>query len=181
MAKTIQPIQGTGIDLRQIEENDLALVMEWRNRPDIKECFFNRTTLTIDGQLKWYEKYLQDASDIMLMILTKEQEPIGTMALYNIDPINLKAEYGRALIASSAYRGKGYAKEALDLLLQYAFGALKLNRVQLEVFNDNSAAIKLYERCGFVKEGVQREAFYDGFKYRDVLMMSILKNEYKYC
>jgi len=180
MKKEIPSIKGNNIFIRGVNENDLDIIMEWRNKQEIMKCFFNRNKLTSEGQINWYSKYVNDVTDHMFMIITNDNIPIGTMALYHIDDTTSKAEYGRALIAAEGFQGKGFAKEALNLILRYAFDTLKLNRVFLEVFSDNTQAIKLYERCGFITEGLQREHFYDGSQFRDVLVMGILKREYEY-
>lgn len=177
MANGIPTILGNNINIRGIKETDLDTIMEWRNRPEVMKCFFNRNKLTAEGQRKWYANYLNDANDHMFMIETKDNVSIGTMALYHVDFSSKKAEYGRALIAAEGYQGKGYAREALLLILDYAFTTLHLNRIYLEVFSDNLSAIKLYEKCGFTNEGLLKEHFYDGSTFRDVLIMGILKRK----
>ena len=73
----------------------------------------------------------------------------------------------------------GYGTEAIRLLLRYAFDDLGLHRVDLLVIAYNARAIRAYEKCGFVREGVLREsALVDGVRHDDVLM-SILEQEYR--
>ena len=79
------------------------------------------------------------------------------MVLFNIKWRNQTAEMAIG-IGDPALRGQGYGREALDLLLGYAFHELGLYRVGLTVLDYNTAAIRAYERVGFVREGVQREA-----------------------
>ena len=74
--------------------------------------------------------------------------------------------------------GKGIGKAALSLILEYAFSELNLHRVFLNVFSFNKRAIKLYEKMGFMHEGVLRQAFYRAGDWHDIVIMSILKNEY---
>jgi RimJ/RimL family protein N-acetyltransferase len=64
------------------------------------------------------------------------------------------------------------------LLLKSAFRDLGLNRVYLEVFNNNSRGIALYEGCGFATEGIKREAVVVGGRKFDIRVMSILKKEF---
>lgn len=171
-------MKGVRIILREITESDLDLVMEWRNRPEVMNCFFSRTMLTAEGQRKWFASYQVDDTDVMLMIVTHDGIPIGTMALYHIDNANRKAEFGRVLLADERFSGKGFAYEALELILAYAFKRLMLNRLYLEVFANNESAIRLYEKCGFIREGLLREDYSNGQEYLDVTLMSILKRDY---
>lgn len=75
--------------------------------------------------------------------------------------------------------GKGIGKAAMALILEYAFHELNLHRVFLQVFSFNERAIRLYEKMGFVNEGRQRHALYRGGDWHDIIMMSMLKHEYK--
>lgn len=103
---------------------------------------------------------------------------IGFVALFNI-----KWSNGSAVLAIGIgepdYRGKGYGSDALDLTISYAFRELNLHRVGLSVIGYNARAIRAYEKVGFVREGVRREAIHrDGRRYDEVLM-GILRSEWE--
>ena len=75
--------------------------------------------------------------------------------------------------------GKGYGGEAMRLALDYAFSELNLHRVQLAVFAYNERAIALYEKLGFVREGVYREFLHrDGARY-DMYLYGLLRREWR--
>jgi [ribosomal protein S5]-alanine N-acetyltransferase len=76
-----------------------------------------------------------------------------------------------------ALRGRGLGREVTRLVLDWAFGAASVHRVELEVLADNSRAIKCYLACGFRQEGVRRDAelYPDGWK--DFIMMGLLRSE----
>jgi len=81
-------------------------------------------------------------------------------------------------IGESAFRGKGYGKEALSLLLDFGFNELNFHRIQLNVISYNLNAIRLYEGLGFVKEGVCRELVYRDGKRYDLYQYGLLKPEW---
>ena len=66
----------------------------------------------------------------------------------------------------------------MTLLLRHGFRTLNLNRVYLRVHADNKRAIRTYEKVGFVHEGKLRQAVYKNGKYKDVLLMSVLHDEW---
>jgi RimJ/RimL family protein N-acetyltransferase len=66
----------------------------------------------------------------------------------------------------------------MRLLLKHGFDTLNLNRIYLRVFETNPRAIRAYEKAGFTHEGCQRQAEFKEGRYLDVLVMSILRNEY---
>ena len=75
--------------------------------------------------------------------------------------------------------GRGLGQEAIGILLDYAFGMLGLERVELEVAQENARAIRCYERAGFRTEGVKRHAFMVDGQYSDLVVMSVLASEWR--
>lgn len=82
-------------------------------------------------------------------------------------------------IGEPDYRSRGYGSEALALALDFAFRELNLHRIQLTVFSYNAAAIHVYEKLGFQREGVYREFLQrDGQRF-DMYLYAILKHEWE--
>ena len=67
----------------------------------------------------------------------------------------------------------------MELLVEYGFNILNLNRIELEVYDFNIQAIKSYKKVGFLEEGQKRQATYINGEYHGVIIMSILKEEWK--
>lgn len=92
-----------------------------------------------------------------------------------IDPINQKHGYGEygIMMGRKTEWGKGYAKEATELVIDYCFSTLQLRKINLGVVVDNTAAVALYDKLGFQIEGVyKKHGLYNG-KYCDSLRMAI--------
>ncbi len=169
----------TLVKLRLVEEEDLPLLVSWRNTPSIWAGFFNKFPLSMAGQRGWFANLVTSQSKKLFIICTAEDdEPIGTIGLDNIDFANQSAEFGNILIGRQEYVGKGYATEATRLILSYCFSRLNMNRIYLTVYADNAKAIKLYKRCGFKLEGTLREARFADGVFKDVLAMSFLRREF---
>lgn len=166
-------IIGERIILREIEEGDLNSIVKWRNDPDILRWLFSYSPLNETKQRRWYEKYMADDTQQTFIIEVKEEKiPIGTVGLTNIDYKNQRGEL-TIIIGEKNYRGRGLGGECLNLLVKFAFNEMNLRKIKTLVFSDNEKAIKLYEKCGFVEEGVLKgEIFKDGM-YKDVLIMGI--------
>lgn len=172
-------IYGERIRLRAIEYNDLLLLVEWRNNPEIYTNFYEHEPLSIAMQQKWFDKFLQRTDEKFWIVETcQDSKPIGTIALVDIDWRNRKAEIGRVLIASTKHRSCGYGRELFNLLLEYAFEHLNLNRLYLDVFAENQSAVVFYRKMGLVEEGCYRQHVFAGGNYRDVLVYSIVRDEY---
>lgn len=170
-------IIGEKVILREVEEDDLDLIVKWRNDPEILKWLFSYLPLCEAKQRKWYEKYLNDDTQQTFIIKAKEEKtPIGTIGLTDIDYKNQKAEL-TIIIGEKEYRGRGLGGEALKLLVKFAFNEMNLRKIKALVFSDNVKAIILYEKCGFKEDGTLKDEIYRDDKFRDILIMSIWRRE----
>ena len=77
-----------------------------------------------------------------------------------------------AIMIGKPYRGRGYGKEAMELLCDFCFREMNLHKLRVSVFAFNEAAVRCYLSCGFREEGrLEKELWRDG-AYRDVLILS---------
>ncbi len=83
------------------------------------------------------------------------------------------------MIGDKNNRGKGIGYFAVTEMINHAFLNLNLHRIELDVLASNIAAQKLYEKCGFVKEGTRRQAVFKQGKYIDMYVYAILREEFQ--
>ena len=95
----------------------------------------------------------------------------------DIDHLNQTAEIG-IFIGNKHYWNKGYATEALQLLLDYGFKALNLRNVILKVYSFNENAKRVYEKIGFKIIGKRRKALKRGKEEYDIIFMDIMEEEF---
>lgn len=165
------------VQLRPLSEDDAALVVAWRSQLDVHSQLFAAEPPTLEAHRAWFGRYAE-ARDREEYVIIDGDRPVGTIGLSHIDRANRRAEYG-VLIGDPLARGRGVARAASVLVLDRAFGPLALNRVFLHVFSDNPAAIALYARLGFKREGVLRQHVVKDGAARDVVAMGILAGEMK--
>lgn len=106
-----------------------------------------------------------------------EDQVIGFVVLFNLKWRNQTAELAIG-IGEKDFRGRGYGRDALNLILRYAFTELCLRRVSLTVLDYNTRAIKAYERAGFQREGAHRQAVHRNGQFYDLLLYGILREEW---
>lgn len=174
-------LAGERIFLRPLERSDLSQVAIWRNDTNIRSCFFSPYLIVTSSQDKWFDDYSSQGESLIFIICElNTNERLGMVGLDHIDHRNQNAEYGRMLIGEKNKRGHGYAQEATLAIVKYAFMNLNMHRIYLRVYADNVKALQLYERCNFVKEGVERDAIFMDGRFRDVVIMSILRDEMRW-
>lgn len=163
--------------LRSLELTDLQRIHQWHNDP---ELFATLTSPYHPVSLQAVEDWLKRKSQYsdneisFAICLVETSEHIGNMYLKNIDYVNRNAFLG-AFIGNPDNRSKGYATEALLLVVEYAFQTLGLVRLCMYVYADNAAAIKHIEKCGFEIEGRLRQHIYKSGVFKDVLIMGMCR------
>jgi len=150
--KTVAPVENDRIRLRLLAEEDLEQTLSWRNQDDIRKWFFFQDRIEPANHRAWFEKYQARDNDFVFIIEAKDLDgiPIGQIALYDIDWEQRRGEYGRLMIGEPAAKGKGYAQDATQLVLEVAAEQFGLKEVYLEVYTHNQAARRVYEKSGFI-------------------------------
>ncbi len=125
-----------------------------------------------------FEERLREPDDgAVRFAIEADGRYIGHCLLYSFDHLAHSCMIGIG-IGDPAYRGGGYGRDALRVLLDYAFRIRNLHRVWLSVTADNERAIRAYRACGFVEEGRLRQHAWTENKYVDMVYMGLLRDEW---
>lgn len=108
----------------------------------------------------------------------KDKRAVGEIVINDIDRYNRSGNIRIALFEEQDF-GKGYGTQAMRMMVDYGFRELSLHRITLGVYAFNPGAIHVYEKIGFIKEGVLRDALYWDGEYIDEITMSILEHEWE--
>ena len=107
-----------------------------------------------------------------MFVTLYKNSPVGASALYNINMEESSAEFGRLMLGDVSQRGLGLGKRITMLTTQIGFEHLGLNRIYLEVFEENTHAFKIYESLGYrVTEHIFKSE-------KTVCLMEILKTDF---
>lgn len=170
-------LEGKDIYFRALTDEDMEFILDSYNTPSVRA--FTGETRPFgcpEGDVVINQR---NEERIWFGLVEKETDAlIGEAGLSKISQ-----EWGGAelslVIPSADKQSRGYGGEALNLLLRYAFGTLRLHRIYVTVADFNTRALHFFERNGFLKEGVQQQAYFYDFKYRDLIMLRILEGEFK--
>jgi len=171
------------IALRPFERDDFARLIGWTKPPEFLVQWAGPTfSYPLDeAQL---EKHLQGSEGdqprrrIFKAVEANTNEVVGHIDLDHIDLQNKSARICRVLVGEYSARGRGIGTQMVSRILEIGFEQLGLHRIELAVFDFNEAAIRCYEKCGFVKEGLLRDARRVGSEYWSLYIMSILESEW---
>ena len=178
---------GQLIHLRALEPTDVNLLYRWEN---------DSSVWSVSGTLVPFSRFILDefvtqahqaiytTKQLRLMIDIRYEdadgEPsfetncIGCVDLFDFDPKNKRAGIG-ILIADKADRGKGYATEALRLIVDYGFDMLDLHQIYSTVRVDNESSVALFKKLGFEVSGLKLDWIFDHGKYHDEYTMQLIR------
>jgi RimJ/RimL family protein N-acetyltransferase len=174
------------VRLEYFDKADFGQLIEWMNSDHLITNWAGslfKYPLTEDS-LDWYINDANDTSNsdvfIYKAIDTRTQQTVGHISLGSVSEKNRAARISRVLVGNTTERGKGYCTGMINGILKIGFDELKLHRISLGVYDFNKAAIRCYEKCGFVKEGLMRDVLrYHDNTYWSLLEMSILEDEWR--
>ena len=172
-------LEGSKVYLRPVAEDDYVFINRGENNPIVREQLFLAFPAGLRETAGKLSEYQSSKETIILAIIEKKSHQIvGLTAYFRVDYVSRAAVFYLALL-DPQYWSKKYGFETTQLMVKYAFDTLNLNRIQLHVCAENIAAIKIYERSGFQKEGVLRKAMFRNGKYIDFWVMGVLREDFE--
>ena len=173
------------IQLAYFEAADFDQLIGWINNENLllqwSGGMFNFPLTT--ESMQWY---LSDVNDINTstaflykVIDTDANKVIGHISLGGISKKNKLGRITRVLIGDTSSIGKGYCKQMIQAILKIGFEEMHLHRIELGVYDFNTAAIKCYQNAGMTIEGISRDCLLNKDKYWSLVNMSILESEWR--
>jgi diamine N-acetyltransferase len=156
----METLKGSLIRLRAIEPEDLDILFLWENDQKIWQVSntlapFSR--LVLREYLSQAQQDIFQAKQLRLVIESiEDNKAVGLIDLFDFDPHHQRAGIG-IMIGDSSEWGKGFAKEALKILLKYVFTVLLLNQVYCSIGESNIASLNLFKNAGFRITGIKEK------------------------
>jgi RimJ/RimL family protein N-acetyltransferase len=175
-------IFGKRVRLRAVEQEDLPRFVTWLNDPEVRYGLTMYLPLSASEEENWFQNMLKaPPAERPLAIDIRQGDGwlhVGDCGFHQIDWKDRSVELG-IFIGEKAYWNQGFGTEVMRLLVRHGFQTLNLNRIFLRVLATNPRAIRSYEKAGFIHEGKLRQAAYIDGEYIDLLLMSVLRSEWK--
>lgn len=165
--------------LRAIEEGDLAQLLAWRNRPDLRRYFREYRELNSTQQRAWFDcKVNGDPATRMFSVVDVQTgRLLGACGLCYIDSVNRTADFSLYLGADDLYIDERLAPDAAITLIRYGFEELGLNRLWSEIYAFDAPKAALFERLGFALDGRHRQTHWAEGAWHDSLYFSLLASD----
>ena len=165
------------IELRDLEDNDVERLFAWRLEPEVDRWMYGAAPTDLAVYREWFDDFRADPDRHGWIILYRGA-PTGFLTLTGLTGPNQAAQWGW-YVGEAAARGRDVGRGAQALGLDRAFIDFGLQKVWSEVLADNDAALNAQAAAGFRREGyLRRHVFKDG-KFHDVVLLSILAEEWR--
>ena len=170
-------LENNQIKLRALEPEDLDVLYKWENDEDLWKW---GATIAPYSRFAIKEYIAESRLDIfqskqlrLMIVLKDNNEPVGTVDLYDFDPMNLRAGVG--ILIDTAYRRRGFGKQALDMIKDYAFDFLLLKQLFAHIPQENEISLKLFSQSGYSNTACLREWIKTSNGFEDVCVMQLIK------
>jgi len=173
----MQILKGQHIHLRALEPKDLNFLFDTENDTSLWEVSSTQTPFSRN----LLEHYIANAHiDIytakqLRLIITEitTDTPVGMIDLFDFNPQHKRAGIG--ILITPKYQQKGFASEALALLINYSFNTLDLHQLYANITTDNKNSLALFEKLHFKRVGTKREWVYTNNSFKDEVLLQLIK------
>lgn len=170
-------MRGKTINIRAIEPADIDILYKWENDTSI---WYLSNTIEPFSKFILEQYILSSNQDIyskkqlrLMIDINESKKTIGSIDLFDFDPKNKRAGIG--ILINKNERGKGYASEALELLINYSFHTLDLHQLYCNISADNNVSLKLFHNFGFEIIGLKKQWNFINDKWMDEYMLQLIK------
>jgi len=172
-------ILGKNLGLRAIEKSDLKLIQTWRNDERLRRYFREYRDFSTTQLENWYNNMINDNRFEFFIICNTEDQPIGITGITYIDWINRHADVHFYIGEDFKWIDNKYSPEAFDIILDYGFNTLNLNKLWAEIYEIDKLKLDFFQNKGFKIDANLRDHYYHKGKYYTSHILSLLKIEYE--
>jgi RimJ/RimL family protein N-acetyltransferase len=174
-------IKGKLVGLRALEKDDLSLLRDWRNLESFRKNFREYRELNMANQEAWFSRVNVSPNDFMFMIeRLEDKKPLGACGLLYTNWIIRSADFSFYIGHDEKYiDDNGYADESAGLLINYGFNNLNLHKIWMELYEFDHKKIQFFtQKFNFKTDGVLRDNCFEGGRYWNSVIISLLSKEH---
>ncbi|WP_199884012.1 UDP-4-amino-4,6-dideoxy-N-acetyl-beta-L-altrosamine N-acetyltransferase [Anaerosinus massiliensis] len=161
--------------LMPIDEQNLKLILQWRNAKRIRECMVNDEVITWQEHLQWFEN-LKTRNDREVLAFLVENRPVGIVSFIDIDRMHHHCHWGFYIGEENAPKGCGTIMAYYAL--SYAFEKYKVHKINSEVIDYNVKSINYHRSLGFEQNGKMLDELFREDKYIDLVLFTLFKEKW---
>lgn len=174
----MQVLKGQHIHLRALEPKDLDFLEATEN----DTSFWEVSSTQVPFSRYILEQYIANshidiytAKQLRLLIAeNKSNKPLGMIDLFDFNPQHKRAGVG--ILITRENQQKGYASEALELLIHYGFSSLNLHQLYANITSSNTSSLALFKKFNFETIGTKKEWIHSNNEFKDEVLLQLIKS-----
>ncbi|MDD5208642.1 MAG: GNAT family N-acetyltransferase [Elusimicrobiales bacterium] len=167
--------------LRKLKAEDAPEMFEYASDPEVARDVTWEAHRTMEDSRGFLnsvvQKYAKKETSEWGLVLKETGKLVGTCGFVWWRPEHARAEFGYAL--SRKYWGRGLMTEAAAAVIAFAFGRMKLHRLEARCITTNTGSEKVMLKNGMKYEGLLRDVVYEKGGFKSLKLYSLLKDEYR--
>ena len=177
--RPVRGLRGERVYLRPLEPDDADLVSRWYADDRVRRLMGDPPTSFARRRRRYEDAVKEDGDAVYRFLICRlaDDEPVGRTDLFEIDRANGSCAFGIA-IGDPALWGQGLGTDAVNAIVDFAFGELRMERVWLDTDAANERAQATYRRAGFTVEGRLRHAWFQDGVFLDDIRMAMVRDEW---
>lgn len=169
-------LKGATVYLRAIEPKDLDFLFEIENDEDFWEVSGTQTPYSkfvLKQYLEQAHLDIYQAKQLRLVIAKIDGDlPIGLIDLFDFDPQHKRV--GMGILIKAENQRHGFAKESIDLLINYCFSLLQIHQIYVNILEDNLKSLSLFTKLGFIKIGLKKDWNFYKNNYKNEILLQLI-------
>lgn len=174
----MQVLKGEQIHLRAIEPEDIHFLFKTENDTSFWEISSTQAPFSkyiLEQYIANSHQDIYTAKQLRLIIAENgSDDTVGIVDLFEFNPQHQRAGIG--ILILNEYQEKGYASEALSMLIDYSFKTLNLHQLFANISSDNSSSLNLFKKFNFEKVGLKKEWIYTNSTYKDEILFQLIRS-----
>ena len=170
-------LKGKNIHLRALEPEDLDFLFNVENDTSFWEVSSTRVPFSRYILEQYIINSHQDIFTVkqlrLIIAENKFDEPVGMIDLFDFNPQHKRAGIG--VLITKENQQKGFASQALELLINYSFNTLNLHQLYANITSDNTSSLALFKKFNFNEIGTKKEWIYANNKFKDEILLQLIK------
>lgn len=175
----MQKLKGKYINLRALEPEDLQFLFSIENNEDFWEVSHTQTPFSRFVLKQYLENShldIYEAKQLRLIIEDNNfKKPIGMIDLFNFNPQHKRAGIG--ILINPKEQQKGFASEALQILINYSFSFLQLHQLYANITVDNKKSLQLFTKHNFKQIGIKKDWLFSLNTYKDEILFQLINEK----
>jgi len=168
---------GKNINLRALELSDLDFLFKTENNEqfwDISSTQLPFSKYILQQYIENAHQDIYEAKQYRFVICNTEIMPVGMIDLFDFNPQHKRVGIGILILPE--HQNKGYASEALEMIIDYAFSYLDVHQIYANIASNNLKSIALFEKNNFNQIGIKKDWLYSNSTFKDEILYQLITN-----